>query len=151
MARKNKKRVPFSAGKVAPRSGKKITSGGHLKRYERSCITWRIGRLQYKEESLYSWRMSADKLIEVVQKLGGWEGSSLDEILGRNSHEVKVEQLAKEAQKEMVRLKIDDVESLLSLRLRGKERIWGIRRGQVVELLWWDPEHEVCPSTLRHT
>lgn len=45
--------------------------------------------------------------------------------------------------------------SLLELqgayRITAKERVWGLLVEDVFYLLWWDPEHEVCPSHLKHT
>lgn len=33
----------------------------------------------------------------------------------------------------------------------GLERIWGHRWDHVFYPIWWDPKHEVCPSTKKHT
>ena len=33
-----------------------------------------------------------------------------------------------------------------SLRLSGQERVWGILDQGVLSVLWWDPDHAVCPS-----
>jgi hypothetical protein len=45
----------------------------------------------------------------------------------------------------------DDADGLVELHLSSRERIWGVRRGNVCHLLWWDPRHEVYPSPLRNT
>jgi len=36
-------------------------------------------------------------------------------------------------------------DDLFSLRLEGDMRIWGIRLGRVLQLVWYDPRHEVYP------
>ncbi|MDQ1010386.1 hypothetical protein QFZ82_004871 [Streptomyces sp. V4I23] len=36
------------------------------------------------------------------------------------------------------------------LRFTGKQRLYGFLVGNVF-VLWWDPEHEVYPSPLKHT
>lgn len=46
---------------------------------------------------------------------------------------------------------LDDQDALVSLGLTGRERIWGFIANGVMNLLWWDPNHEVCPSLLKHT
>lgn len=69
------------------------------------------------------------------------------EILGRDSHEMPVERLCTEAQQRLVTLKLDDTDRVLSLRVTGRERVFGVRMDEPVYLLWWDPNHEVCPST----
>lgn len=73
------------------------------------------------------------------------------EILNRNSHEVSINQISKEAQKRLQELHQDDIENLVSLRLTEPKRIWGIKSGNTLKWLWWDPEHTVYPSNLKHT
>jgi len=41
-----------------------------------------------------------------------------------------------------------NTDALVSLRLSGKERVWGILQENALLLLWWDPGHEICPSIL---
>ncbi len=33
----------------------------------------------------------------------------------------------------------------------GKQRIWGIKDRNILKVLWWDPDHEVCPSLKKYT
>lgn len=73
------------------------------------------------------------------------------EILNRNSHAVPISKICPEAQGRLKELKQDDVDELISLRLTGKKRVWGIRDQNILKILWWDPEHTVCPSLKRHT
>ena len=35
---------------------------------------------------------------------------------------------------------------LFSVRLTGRIRLWGLRDVSILRVLWWDPEHTVCPS-----
>ena len=77
-----------------------------------------------------------------------------DQILvkGKKSHHlVEITKLCKAAQDYLAETSIEDIDEVLSLRLSGTERIWGILDRGVVELLWWDPKHEICPSLLKHT
>ena len=83
--------------------------------------------------------------------LKNFETMLWNDILGRNNHAVLVSQISREAQVRLEDLKLDDNESLISLRLTGTQRIWGIRIGNILQLLWWDPNHEVCPSEKKHT
>ena len=59
--------------------------------------------------------------------------------------------LCSHAQKRLVEMKLDDVDEVHSLRLSGVHRVWGILTENVLTLLWWDPNHEVCPSLKKHT
>ena len=97
--------------------------------------------------------MNAQKLIDIKDKLSSFESRKWSEILakGEGSHLVKVDKLSKKAKDCLEKMRLDDVEQLLSLRLSGKERVWGILAEGIVNLLWWDPEHQVCPSLKKHT
>jgi hypothetical protein len=44
----------------------------------------------------------------------------------------------------------DDVEAVLSLRISARERVWGILDGPALQVLWWDPEHQVYPVERRN-
>jgi len=73
------------------------------------------------------------------------------EIHRSGSHAIPIENLCSEAQKRLADIEQDDTDELYSFRVSGKERLWAVRLGQFARLLWWDPEHEVCPSHMRHT
>lgn len=87
----------------------------------------------------------------ILSKMGNFEKMKWNEILGSNSHEVKSELVCRDAQKRLSELRLDDIESLISFRLTGRQRVWGIRINSVLNLLWWDPEHTVYPSQKRNT
>jgi hypothetical protein len=62
------------------------------------------------------------------------------------NHTVAISDLCGRARARLKELKLDDLDVLLSLRLTGRQRVWGIFAEGVMTLLWWDPHHEVCPS-----
>ena len=66
-------------------------------------------------------------------------------------HNVAKYKLVKQAQQRLTEIKLDDLDELFSMRFTGKKRIWGIRDGNIFKILWWDPEHKVCPSPKKHT
>ncbi|MDQ2731557.1 MAG: hypothetical protein M3Y56_07855, partial [Armatimonadota bacterium] len=67
------------------------------------------------------------------------------------SHPVELGKLCKAAQDRLVEIRQDDAATLFSLRIGGQGRIWGVRDGPTLRILWWDPQHEVCPSLKKHT
>lgn len=98
--------------------------------------------------------MNIDKVYfftQILPKIQNFESMLWKDILHRNNHEVNVEQISKQAQKRLSDLKLDDVETMVSLRLTGKERLWGIKVYNILKFIWWDPNHEVYPSILKHT
>lgn len=78
------------------------------------------------------------------QNTGGAKG-------GLRNKAIPVENLSSEAQNRLVALNLDDVDELFRFRLGNLERLWGIRLGDpwVFYPLWWDPNHQVCPSVPR--
>lgn len=87
-----------------------------------------------------------------------WEGLKANERLtwqeiqsatkshgsGSKSHFVQVSSLCKDAQ-DILQKFFPDVDTLFSLRLDGKKRIYGIMDNGTLELLWYDENHEIYP------
>ena len=111
---------------------------------------WRVGSMEMRVP--FGWhQLTGSELSEIREKLKNFESMTLGEILNRNNHRVSVGKLCKDARDRLKELKLDDIEELLSLRLTGIQRIWGILEHNIVILLWWDPDHLVCPSPKKHT
>jgi len=87
----------------------------------------------------------------ILPKIQHFESMMWKEILGRDNHEVNVEQVSKAAQKRLTEIRLDDFERLVSLRFGGSERLWGLKINNILKIIWWDPNHEVYPSSLKHT
>ena len=91
---------------------------------------------------------------EIYSKLQDFESMTWAAILeqsggrtrGTNSHEVPVSNLCKEARKRLRGMGYE-VDSIFSLRLKGLVRIYGIREGAVLKLLWFDKKHEIYPTS----
>ena len=65
---------------------------------------------------------------------------------GSNNHGIPVSKLSKDAQDVLREHRLDDREVVFSLRLTNLERIWGLREGRVLRILWFDPVHEIMPK-----
>lgn len=88
---------------------------------------------------------------KILKSIISFESMKWKDILKRNNHEVSISQIDKNAQKRLRELNLDDIEKLVSLRIMGSVRIWGIRVHNCLKVLWWDPKHKVYPSKLKHT
>ena len=64
---------------------------------------------------------------------------------GTNHDPVSVGHLIAAAQTRLRELRHDDVDELFSLRLTGRARVYGIRDGRALKLLWYDHNHEIYP------
>ena len=114
-------------------------------------LIWKVSRID--DGGKWGWHQITcpDFLRKIWEKMRNFETMTWDEILGRDHHTIPVSNITKETQKRLKELRHDDVQELVSFHITGRERIWAIRLGNLSYLLWWDPNHEVCPSPLKHT
>ena len=95
--------------------------------------------------------LGGDSLREVLQRMRELESMTWHAITETGSHFIDTSALARVARERLVAIQQVDVDQVYSVRVRGRRRIIGIREGGVLRVLWWDPEHEVCPSARKHT
>lgn len=143
--------------KSAPKIGVTVPAEGRSPRHTQDPQSfqarqpvWRVRRADMAGEFSFA-GISGAQLRDLHDRLGNLETMTWAQIPSTGSHPIPISDLSKEAQARLRELRIDDVDELYSLRLAGRPRCWGIRRGEVLELLWWDPEHRVCPSHKKHT
>ena len=109
---------------------------------------WRVGIMEMVDP--FGWhQIHGNKLTDLREKLGHFESMTWSEILirdKRRNHFIPRKDICKAAQDRLVSMRQDDVDELVSLRLSGPERVWGILDGDILRVVWWDPEHRVCPS-----
>ena len=88
---------------------------------------------------------------KIFSKLRNYETMTWNQIQQnkKRDHSVPVHSMISKAQTRLEELKLDDEEELFRFRLDGESRVWGIREGRVFKILWWDPNHEICPSNKR--
>lgn len=87
------------------------------------------------------------KLVEYERKT--WAtiaNDSSGKSRGTRNHHIAVSKLSKEARKRLKKIEMNDLDQLYSFRLGGKKRLFGVVHDDVFKLVWYDPEHEVCPS-----
>lgn len=126
-------------------------------RYLQKNPIWAFQRCDLEHER-WSIKNCGDFYGEILDKLISFEGLTWAQILsysggrrnGTNNHFEDVSILSSEAQKRLEKLHIY-VDQILSLRLTGTLRIYGIMENGVFNVLWYDPLHEICPSTKRHS
>lgn len=87
---------------------------------------------------------------DLIQKILEYQKMTWQELRPQGSHLIYVATIIPEAQKRLRALKKDDTDQLYSLRVTGSKRVWGIKENNILWLLWWDPEHTVCPSNAKN-
>lgn len=143
MAKKNKK-VPQKAGHT-PCSKKRPRTDPTIKSYINENPVWQANYIDL--DGPWGWKEIDHSLFfeQILPKIQNFEKMTWNEILGRNNHEVEVWQIGKKARKRLAELNLDDFERLVSLRLTGPQRLWGIKFNNIFKILWWDPAHQVYP------
>lgn len=116
---------------------------------------WSFKRL---DNNYVKWGLvhSDDINRDVIKKLVDFEGMTWKEIFeasggktkghGNNSHFENVSSLIAEAQKRWIDLKLEQYDRVLSLRLTNVMRLYGILSDGVLQIIWFDQRHEICPS-----
>ncbi len=106
---------------------------------------WSFQRVDFDGPWCFS-SMTWEQAKETLQKLGQLENMTFAQLRDQGSHPLNGG-ISTEAKKRLQEIAQDDAEErLYSLRVNGKPRVVGIRDRNVIYILWWDPEHEVCPS-----
>jgi hypothetical protein len=113
---------------------------------------WRVSDIDWQGPWGWSKATCEQLLTDVIPKLHDFESMTWGQVDGpTGSHFVDVTALVDEAQRRLTEIGKDEQGCLFSLRITGRIRLWGIREIAVLRLLWWDPEHSVCPSPKKHT
>jgi len=100
---------------------------------------------------------SRDDLFEIHQRVRDFETMTWGEIERKRTkkgtpqnHSLERYKICAEAQRRLSEIRLES-DTLFSLHVNGRKRIWGIKEGSTFYFLWWDPEHTVYPITLSHT
>lgn len=138
------KKTPSSA---TSRSDKKIVRTSDVQ--QPTTPSWRFSTVD--KSGPFAWPTEAEIENQILQKLRQFDSMRWQEIEGPDHHSIEVGRLSKAAQTRLADIKQDDLDEVFSFHFSGKPRIIGIRDMNVVKLLWWDPDHQVCPSFKKHT
>jgi hypothetical protein len=145
------KKQPKVKAQPAPQKQPKIAE--NPQDYYNRNPAWRISKMELA--SCYGWQnIDGEKLKEIQTKLSNYESMTWREILvdsKKQNHTVPINDLSKLARERLTEMNLEDLDELTSLRLSGTERIWGKVNQGVMELLWWDPKHEVYPTSKKNT
>lgn len=149
MARKSKS----PKAQQTPSTKKRPRTSAEPTRYLKLNPSWRISQLEMVEP--FGWhKLDPDMADYIKGMLSSFESMTWAEILidaKKRNHSVPVGDLCKSARQRLRDMRQEDVDEIVSLRLSGKERVWGILEEGVLRLIWWDPEHQVCPSQKKNT
>ena len=90
-----------------------------------------------------------DFLRKIIQALQSYEGCTWHEVREKkHCHPWGVDAIPRECAKRLAQRQID-VEQLYQISLGNKPRIIGYKDRGVFYLMWWDKDHEFCPTKAR--
>lgn len=140
-------------------STRQIKTCGDPDSLDAQTIAWHFHRLDWKH-GVWGWEeLKAPKWKAILQRLISFEGltwASIKEAAGgkkhgTNHHSLRISELNSTARKRIVELGLDEYDKVFSLRLANTIRIYGIRDGRVMRLIWYDSSHGtkngVCPTS----
>jgi hypothetical protein len=99
-------------------------------------------------KGLWGWSgLTSSHIDPLHAKCKDWETMRASELFGQGGNKlIPFANLCKLARKRLEEIELDDLDGLWELRLSGKRRVWGTRLEHIFYLIWWDPDHTVCPA-----
>ena len=93
--------------------------------------------------------------VDLLTKLRSFEDMSVDRLGYRGTHRISVSDTPVEVRRRLETLNLEDHDYLNSFRLTGSGRLISLQSadyGADYEIvIWFDPDHEVYPSTKKNT
>ncbi len=95
------------------------------------------------------WACTLSNVAQLMPRLREYERLRWWEVLSMpHNHPMPLDRIAPAAHKRLEKMSLADHPQLYQLKISnggGKQRLWGIRRENVFQILWWDPNHTVFP------
>ncbi|MCG6575067.1 hypothetical protein EGM97_10160 [Pseudomonas sp. AF32] len=149
MAKGNGKKIAKHKASQTP--DEKPAKQPHSRQIPAGGISWRFSRADKGGPFAWSSLTDASDYKAVMERLHCFETMSLEEIAKSGSHDIELGRLSKDAQQRLQEIQQDDIDSLMSFRVTGPKRVFCIREREVMRVLWFDPDHQVCPAPKKHT
>lgn len=149
MNRKKSDKIPAFVNEPSP---KKIPYKGEYKNFSDNMpLTWRFSHADKEGEWAWTNISTSNLYDDIIRRLTEFEKMPRADIIQTGSHSIGVGDLCASAQKRLRAIQQDDTDELFSLRINAKQRIFCICDRNIMKILWWDPEHTVCPAPKKHT
>lgn len=109
---------------------------------------WRFELLMREQQ--FGWgSISTEAWDHIAEKLCEFETMTIAE-LAANGHPLKTytnpHKIPNADARKRFKFEYSDRDEVHRFRLSGAARLYGFRKGNVFELLWWDPQHQIWPT-----
>ena len=112
--------------------------------------SWRFSKIDKEHDKWSFQKKNVFSNEKILARLSDFEKQLWSEIIGDRNHFINIGDLVKEAQDRIVQLGYY-YDTVFSLTLDGKGRLFGILEDGAMFFLWYDEKHEICPSMKKHT
>lgn len=148
MGKNGGKKTPRYAQSPQPEKKPKFNDDAKVKG---APLSWRFSH--HDKEGPFAWPKiyESGDLQQVVERLAAVEGLKEEDLGAAGSHPIELHKLCKDARDRLTHLSHDDLDTVFSLRVTGEKRVICIHHGNIMRVLWFDPDHQVCPSHKKHT
>jgi hypothetical protein len=150
MGKKNKKKKAFIG--FNPQTEKRPRGLSLANKEQDRSVSWNIAILD--KNGPFGWGSLDVNMFwnHIKNRFAEFEKLTWNEIFKhRLNHPIKVGDICFEAQKRLVEIELDDYDELTSLGITNVARVFGVRNGSKFSVLWWDPNHQICPSPKKDT
>jgi len=114
-------------------------------------LTWQFGR--FDPHGPFDKHIDGDGAASLLGLLGQIEGRTHAELFDTPGYRQTVgaaklipkDSLESKAVARLEHLELDDLDGLWEIRQSRTARVWVVRNRYLVHVLWWDPDHQVCP------
>jgi hypothetical protein len=119
-------------------------------KFDQETISWQFCRLDWEHEHWGFNQLRSTDWRDLRNALASFEGMTWAQIkqscggkrTGTNHHSLALSEICNRAYRRLEELKLEDSDTVFSLRLMSVVRLYGIRDGRVFRLLWYDCHHD---------
>lgn len=155
MGKKRDREIRQSNAVLSAKEPRKIQNPNSF--YDQTPV-WSFSRCDF-EHSKWGICKDGSCIESILKRLSSFEGQTWKEIFsdtsGRNGntkhHQIETYKIIKEAQERLTGIGMGQYDTLYSMSISGKIRMWGVISQGVFMIIWIDRNHEICPSHKRHT
>lgn len=111
----------------------------------RDLPSWRFSRMDNNRH--WTWEtLRSGQWRELLDKLKSFERMNLAQLRNAGCHPIPIQDMGRNAQQRALELQLEATyDEFFSLRLTGRRRVICLNSWPVLELLWYDPNHEAYP------
>ncbi|QSZ47248.1 hypothetical protein [Arthrobacter sp. D5-1] len=112
-------------------------------------LVWRFNQID-REGQWSPTNIASSELGNLFDKMASFETMTIGEIFAPGSEHGKSYEVSKmpaPSQRRLQDIERDDETEIVRLRCGGAPRLYGFLREHIFHILWWDPRHEVWPSS----